>query len=203
MSNLYQGSWTPKAVLIGREIVRLNCHLLSGKDVWSDIPLLLLTQTVLSLWMYYESPVFLTLSKEVSHGERKYSLLTTLSTVYYKYRHSNTKLLNCLNCFVQFWIFSREFTYLSRESKNQSIFIASCLKCCFHRVTQMHIYCFLELEQGGWTLPAIPILWLLCIYKTLERELCKKELPITCVGPWLHPRLEEQNRKAKYHKFSL
>lgn len=59
MSNLYQGSWTPKAVLIGRKLVRLNCHLLSGKDVWSDIPLLLMTQTVLSLWMYWESPVFL------------------------------------------------------------------------------------------------------------------------------------------------
>lgn len=125
MSNLYQGSWTPKAVLIGRKLVRLNCHLLSGKDVWSDIPLLLMAQTVLSLLKYYESPVFLTMSRDVSRGERKYSLLTTFSMVYYKYRHRNTKLLIFFNCFAQFSLFSRVFVYPSRESKHKIIFIIS------------------------------------------------------------------------------
>lgn len=158
MSNPYQGSWTPKAVLIGRKLVRLNCHLLSGKDVWSDIPLLLMTQTVLSLLKYYESPVFLTLSRDVSRGERKYSLLTTFSM----YRHSNTKLLFFkLFSSVFFFFFPRVFVYVSRELKNKSIFIVSCV--CFHGVVQMQICYFQKPEQGSWTLPALPFLWLLCI----------------------------------------
>lgn len=49
MSNLYHSTGTPKAVLIGKNLVRVNCQLLSGKDIRSDHILPTMTGGVLSL----------------------------------------------------------------------------------------------------------------------------------------------------------
>lgn len=55
-SNLYCSSRAPKAVLVGKNLVRLNCQLLSSKDIRSDYILLMMTWIVLSLWLGCKFP---------------------------------------------------------------------------------------------------------------------------------------------------